>query len=157
MTNQVTKTYLTIFIAGALLLVALLPALTQPALADLPPRPTPQPASAPKPAPTGGLIELYVQFPETPSYQWQELWTVVQWQDEWGYWRTVEGWQGSLDDVAEGAGTKTWWVGKTALGGGPFRWRVYRSAGGWLLAQSGEFDLPPAVGETVTVEVSLSP
>ena len=112
--------------------------------------------------PTGGLIELHVQFPEAISYQWQELWTVVQWLDEWGRWRDVEGWQGTLYHVTTGengeiVGKGAWHVAEDDLGGGPFRWRVYRSKGGWLLAQSDEFDLPAAVGETVTVEVSLAP
>ena len=79
----------------------------------------------------------------------------MQWQDEWGYWRTVEGWQGSLDSVVEGVGVKRWWVAKGDLGGGPFRWRVYRSQGGWLLTTSGEFDLPACTGETTMIEVSL--
>lgn len=165
MTNQRTKTYLTftLIIACALLALVALPSLTQPALADLPPRPTPKPTpSAPKPAPTGGLIKLHVQFPEAISYQWQELWTVVQWQDEWGYWRTVEGWQGTLDHVTtdddgEIVGQAAWWVSRYDLGKGPFRWRVYRSKGGWLLVQSDEFYLPPAAGQRVTVEVSLGP
>ena len=150
--------YIASVAACALLALAAAPSLTQLARADLPPRPTPQPTSAvPKPAPTGGLIELHVQFPEAISYQWQELWTVVQWQDEWGYWRDVAGWQGTLDSVAEGAGAKTWWVAEEDLGGGPFRWRVYRSAGGWLLVQSDEFYLPTRKGQAVAVAVTLEP
>ena len=147
----------TIMLVGILMAAVLLPLAVYAAPPPPPPPPPPdEPASASKPAPEGGQINLRVQFPEAISYQWQELWTVVQWQDEWGYWRTVEGWQGTLDSVAEGAGAKTWWVAEEDLGGGPFRWRVYRSAGGWLLVQSDEFYLPGAVGEIVTVDVSLA-
>ncbi len=149
--NTRTITFVGILLAAVLLPLAVYAAPPPP----LPPLPPDEPASAPKPAPEGGQINLQVQFPEAISYQWQERWTLVQWQDEWGYWRTVEGWQGSLDGVAEGAGTKTWWVDKTALGGAPFRWRVYRSQGGWLLTTSAEFDLPVCTGETTTIEVSL--
>ena len=155
----------------ALLAAALLPSLTQPALAQLPPRPTAQPTVQPttqpeplsEPVPSGGSIELRVQFPSTWPWDvshWQDLWTVVQWQDEWGYWHDVEGWQGTLDDVADGeggavVGEKVWWVAESDLGKGPFRWRVYQ---GWrLLAQSGTFDLPDSNGATVMVGVSLAP
>ena len=144
------------YIVCALLVLVSLPSPAQTALADLPPRPTATPTPQPAPPPaTGARLELRVEFPETISYPWQDLWTVVQWQDEWGYWRTVEGWQGSLDSVAEGVGVKHWWVAKGDLGGGPFRWRVYRSQGGRLLAKSAEFDLPARTGETTTIEMSL--
>ena len=65
--------YLTLIagIACALLAIALLPLLTQTALADLPPRPTPRPTPAPFPPPpppsTGGWIELRVATSE-PFY-----------------------------------------------------------------------------------------
>ena len=74
-----------------------------------------------------------------------------------GYWRDVAGWQGTLDSVEDGAGTKTWWVAKNDLGRGPFRWRVYRSQTGWLLITSEQFYLPGLNGGAVTVEVSLGP
>jgi hypothetical protein len=132
----------------------------------LPPLPPPPSQAQAAPARfTGGFIELRAQFP--PAWQWkrahwQELWTVVQWLDEWGRWRNVEGWQGSLDEVVtdEGGtvvGHKTWWVAKDDLGRGPFRWRVYRSQGGWLLATSQTFDLPSQRRATTTVEVTLAP
>ena len=94
-------------------------------------------------------------FPQTLSYPWRDLWTVVQWKDEKGVWRDVEGWRGTLDQVADGVGTKTWWVGEKHLGAGPFRWKIYRYKGGWLVATSGEFNLPAAVNRATTVEVSL--
>jgi hypothetical protein len=59
--------------------------------------------------------------------------------------------------VKDKVGKKTWWVAGRDLGTGPFRWRVYRSEGGSLLATSEPFDLPGAVGATVTVEVVLAP
>jgi hypothetical protein len=97
-------------------------------------------------------------FPEALSYSWQELWTVVQWQDPYTeVWHDVEGWQGTLDGVTDGLGKKTWWVASRDLDTGPFRWRVYRSEGGTLLATSEPFNLPGAVGAAVTVEVALTP
>jgi len=106
-----------------------------------------------------GVIELQVHFPSTWPWNevhWQELWTVAQWQDNEGRWRDVEGWRGTLDRVVvdeeeQVVGRKTWWVAESDLGRGPFRWRVYRSQGGRLLATSDEFTLP----ETVAVEVVL--
>ena len=50
-------------------------------------------------------------------------------------------------------GYKTWWVAKSDLAKGPFRWMVYRSKGGSLLEQSSAFYLPTFVGERVVVEV----
>ena len=150
--------YIASVITCALLVLVSLPSPARTALADLPPRPTPQPMpSAPKPNPTGGTLEPHVQFPETLPYQWQELWTEVQWLDEWGRWRDVAGWQGTLDEVQDGVGKKTWWVAKDDLGRGPFRWRVYRSQGGWLLATSQTFDLPSQKRATTSVEVTLAP
>jgi hypothetical protein len=133
-----------------------------------PPLPPEEPSSVPEPPPEGGRINLQIQFPETLSYQWQDLWTVVQWHDHGdcsnpkGTWRDVEGWPGSLDEIvtrADGTvvGRKTWWVAEDDLGKGPFRWRVYRRAEGWLLVQSEAFDLPARKGQMVTVEVMLRP
>ena len=171
-TNQKSRVWLILITVTtcALLAVASLSSLAQTAVA-LPPRPTPVPTATPtiQPGPSsgqassGGSIELRVRFPSTWQWDkshWQDLWTVVQWQDEWGYWRNVEGWQGTLDDVADGeggavVGKKAWWVAEWDLGKGPFRWRVYQ---GWrLLAQSGTFDLPDSNGATVMVGVSLAP
>jgi hypothetical protein len=127
-----------------------------------PPPPLPPEQTSSTPASEGGRINLQTQFPETLSFQWQEVWTVVQWHDEKSYWRDVEGWQGSLDQVvtqADGTvvGHKTWWVTKRDLGKGPFRWCVYRRTGGWLLLQSEEFDLPAREGQMTTIEVTLQP
>jgi hypothetical protein len=160
--NRETKIYLIIFItiAGALLVMVAVPSLAEPALADLPPRPTSTPTLTPEPiaqpAPATGRLELGLTFPQTLSYPWQDLWTVVQWKDEKGIWRDVEGWQGTLDQVEDGVGVKTWWVGEKHLEKGPFRWKIYRTKGGWLLATSEEFNLPAAVNQATTVELSLA-
>jgi len=135
-----------------------------------PPPPTPLPSPPPPPPVSqpefpGGYIVLCVQFPRTWSWDrshWQDLWTVVQWKDEQGYWREVEGWQGTLDGVTGGesgevVGKQTWWVARSYLGNGPFRWRVYQGKEGWLLGTSGTFELPVAADDAVTVEVSLAP
>jgi hypothetical protein len=122
-------------------------------------------ASARKPGPAGGFIKLCVQL--TPSalwdtVDWQDLWTVVEWQDARGTWHDVEGWQGGLDEVVTGdggefVGHKTWWVVKSDLGTGPFRWLVYEGRQGRRLATSVPFNLPDTKGRTVRVEVSLVP
>ena len=127
----------------------------------LPPRPTRHPQVLPDPprAPSGGFIDLRVLF--TPEglqavAHWQELWTIVQWQDRAGGWHDVTGWQGTLDEAVSTEGQKVWWVADEDLGTGPFRWVVYQGRAGRELACSEPFDLPGAVGETVRVEVLLS-
>jgi hypothetical protein len=166
MTTQRRKSslwlYLTVAVACASLGIVYSPA---PARA-LPPRP-----SAPtftdvvprRSAPDSGSIELRVRFPAAqPGREstWQELWTVVEWQDpRTGTWREVESWTGTLDGVrGEGGavgGHKTWWVAQHDLGTGPFRWQVYRTKGGPLVVTSEPFHLPPGAGQTVVVEVAL--
>jgi hypothetical protein len=108
---------------------------------------------------------LHVQFPQTWPWgeaHWQTVWTVVQWQDKLGDWRDVEGWQGELEDIAIGEvgeviGKRVWWVTKTDLGKGLFRWQVYRGKGDVLLVTSEPFYLPEIEGQTRVVEVSLAP
>jgi hypothetical protein len=132
------------------------------AQADLPPRPTAQ-AGAKSTSPVAARIELRVQFPADwpwASAHWQDLWTVVQWQDARGGWHTVEGWQGELDGVAIDdagvvSGHKTWWVAEKDFGTGPFRWVITRGKGSAPLAASGPFNLPGANRASVTVAVSL--
>ena len=152
----------------ALLIVTSSLAVAHAAPLPLPPLPPPPPPSPEAVAPstfTGGFVELHVQFPQTWPAQgtdWQGLWTAVQWLDEWGHWRDVEGWQGSLDEVTRQAdgtvvGQKTWWVARGDLGKGPFRWQVYRSPGGALMHTSETFDLPSQRHETTAVEVTLRP
>jgi hypothetical protein len=103
----------TLIVAGVcvLLAVASLPSHTQVALAG-PPRPTPHPKPAHTPAstPTGATIALVLRFgPLWPqaNVAWQDLWTVVQWQDRGGNWHDVEGWQGTPDGIVDGEGRKT--------------------------------------------------
>ena len=137
-------------------------------VAQLPPRPTPQPTTIPQPdnSPTRARIELRAQFSaDWPGEEkpWQALWTVVQWQDPGlETWSDVAGWQGGLDSVAnKGAadvsGYKTWWAGGSDQGTGPFRWLVYETPGGKLLTTSESFSLPDATGGVTMVGVTLSP
>ncbi len=173
--------------AGGLLILLILMALSLLAVAapePLPPRPptpTPTPIPTPTPPPTpvvtptipsaspsgevgGGWIELRPQFPAAWPWErvhWQELWTVVQWRDEWGRWHTVEGWQGGLNGVtrtADGlvAGQQWWWVDGVDLGKGPFRWLVFRHRGGPQIGASELFYLPDRPGQVVPIEVVLS-
>ena len=108
----------------------------------------------------GAQIELHVQFPRAGlGYHWQELWTVVEWQDEFGVWREVEGWQGTLNEVVNGGresvtGEKTWWVSGDLFGKGPFRWLVYRDQ--TRIATSELFYLPEREGTVLVVETSLA-
>lgn len=128
--------------------------LAQAAAPALPPRPTPV-LPTPTPmlsAPSGwAVIELRAQ----PASA--EMWTVVQWQDRLGGWHDVEGWRGTFDEVNGGVGRKVWWVDRRNFDTGPFRWAIYSSWGGRLLATSPTFRLPRSEGETVNVEVSLAP
>jgi hypothetical protein len=124
----------------------------------LPPRPTPV---QPVPGFTGEFIELFVRFPQAWPWKgthWQNLWTVVQWQDDRGVWHDVEGWQGAPDEVVTGedgmvVGHKTWWVANDDLGKGPFRWQIYRDKQGAPVGTSETFDLPSQRRVSTTVEV----
>lgn len=142
------------------------PTATRPLPPPLPtstPLPTVPPTVHPSTPALGGTIELHVQLP--PNWpqgetHWQDLWTVVQWQDRQGKWHDVAGWQGTLDSLIPGeqdAGIKAWWVGESDLGAGPFRWLVYRERDGRLLARSASFHLPQRAKETVTVRVEIAP
>jgi hypothetical protein len=162
---MIRKAHIVLFV-GIIVLTALMP-LWAAYAAPLPLPPLPLPPSPEQAAPspfTGGFIQLQATFPQAwpwGSAPWENLWTVVQWQDDKGAWRDVEGWQGSLDEIVTGAdgtvvGHKTWWVSKSDLGRGPFRWRVYRSHAGWLLATSPTFDLPSQRHATTPVELTLA-
>ncbi len=108
----------------------------------------------------GGTAKLYVQFPQDWPWgeiNWQDLWTVVQWQDVQGDWHDVDGWQGGLDEISESTGQKTWWFSKTLAGQGPFRWLVYRNPGGKLLAESESFYLPSYANEARRIKVLIEP
>lgn len=150
------------------LLAAVLPSLASAAPSDLPPRPTPttpEPTAEPPAQPTidGGQIVLQVVFGENWSstgLEWQDLWTVVQWQDPWGNWHDVSGWQGTLDKVCKSAdqvkGMKSWWVPQSFFGKGAFRWLVYTAVDGDLLEQTESFELPVRVGQDVLLELELA-
>jgi hypothetical protein len=139
-----------------LLLVVLLILPIQVAQAKLPPRPTPKEESGFDAS--GAPIELRVRFSQVEqARRWQELWTVVQWQDTSGNWHDVEGWKGTLDEMVNGEGRKVWWVFRADLGKGPFRWAVYRRPSGGLLAQTEVFSLPSADGQAVWITVTLKP
>jgi hypothetical protein len=148
-----------LIVAGVcvLLAVAALPAHTQAALAG-PHRPTPRPK--PAPAPIGATIALHLRFdPLWPQagIPWQDLWTVVQWQDRGGNWHDVAGWQGTPDGIVDGEGRKTWWLSRKLCGQGPFRWVTYAARGGDPLATSEPFYLPTAPGQSVRIEVEIGP
>ena len=112
-----------------------------------PPAPTPSPATAELlyPKLTGAFIELQAE-PLRPG-----LWTRIQWQDAASDWHDIEGWQGLFNPDQK----VLWYVGEEHLGTGPFRWLVYESQGGALLASSAPFDLPARGGEVLHVKVSL--
>jgi len=140
-------------LVAAILCVLVVAALLPTAAHALPPRPTPV---TPTPIPVAvftspgwAVIELHVQPAQAGR------WTVVQWQDALGGWHDVEGWRGTLDEVSNGVGTKKWWVARPNLNTGPFRWVIYQSQGGKLLAASEAFRLPRYENTAVLVEVSL--
>jgi hypothetical protein len=142
---------------GACLLLAVM--LETAAAGPLPPRPTKTPPTktpvAGSESTSGGKIALNVLFDDDwPWFEvgWQDVQTVVQWQDPWtGDWHDVEGWQGGLDSVALGkdgvVGSKGWWVGEDDLNKGPFRWQVW--VGDTLVGESDPFNLPPNRGAVV--------
>jgi hypothetical protein len=108
-----------------------------------------------------GRSELHAGFPAAWPWSeahWQDVCTVVQWQDAWGDWHDVEGWRGTLDGVSADVsgkivGHKTWWVAAKDLGKGPFRWQVYRCENGKLLATSAPFYLPGSQGRVEESQV----
>ncbi|MEJ5309993.1 MAG: hypothetical protein WHX52_09490 [Anaerolineae bacterium] len=130
--------------------------------AILPPRPAPLPESSSGSEFTEegcvASIALHVHFSRVEqAYRWQELRTVVEWQDGLGNWHKVEGWQGALDEVVEGVGRKVWWISRANLGTGPFRWTVYRDSSGKRPVYSEAFRMPDAVGQLAIVDVTVGP
>jgi hypothetical protein len=165
-TNYKLSSWLIIFAAiiCAIIGIAQLPTPAR-ALPPRPPTPTPLPTPGPTSAPTtstgaprGATISLQAHFPLSAFYQWGALWTVVEWQDPDGTWHEVEGWRGTPDEITlndqdEVIIEKIWWVQKSDLGRGPFRWLVYVNEEGHLLTMSEMFHLPDVVGRTTIVEV----
>ena len=152
-TNRTSSIRLTLMSGACALLVVALAMLPTQTVSALPPRPTPvTPTPVPAPvftSPGWAVIELHVQPAQAGR------WTVVQWQDALGGWHDVEGWRGTLDEVSNGVGTKKWWVARPNLDTGPFRWVIYQSQGGKLLAASEAFRLPHYENTMVVVEVLL--
>lgn len=153
-------------------------------LPDLPPFPVPPPPALPNfPSPPGSptstspepylkgariMLQVTGQAVEGQSqieanramwqtYAWEEMYTVVQWQDEVKAWHDVMGWRGALDEVEDYVGQKTWWFSEDHFGTGAFRWLVYDHVGGKLLTMSGLFTLPTLANDTLYVKVTLSP
>lgn len=133
------------------------------ARAGLPPRP-PTPTPEPPPSAVTASVELEATFADDWPWNdvgWQDVWTVVAWQDLEGAWHDVAGWQGTLDEVTveDGvvAGRKTWWVDEGDLGTGPFRWAVRRPGEEDALAISDPFSLPTTPRGKTVVEVTLEP
>lgn len=93
-------------------------------------------------SPVGAYIELNMPNPSVGA------WSVVQWQDANGDWQTVEGWQGVVDN-----GYRRWWVAAKDFGKGPFRWAVFNSPGGSLIAASDPFSLPALPNNVVRVSI----
>jgi len=132
-----------LFGAAALAALGLALCLIQPGLTA--PRGTQPAAAAAAATPTGGWIKLSVSG--APG----GVWTVVQWQDNWGQWHQVDGWQHGLD----ANGQWVWWAGNSSLSNrGLLRWVVYQWYGGPVWATSLVFKLPSAPGRWVWVNIN---
>lgn len=113
--------------------------------------------------PVGSRLQLKAHFSDSwpwESMQWQDVWTVVQWQNEKGEWIDVTGWEGNFDSIAQEEGwvaTKEWWAAEDVLGTGPYRWQAFSYPGGDLLAASEPFYLAGTSGGLVIVEIELAP
>lgn len=82
----------------------------------------------------------------------QAWWTAVQWQDEFGMWNDVEGWQGTFDQNCQ----VVWWLGPEHYGTGPFRWVVFDSVEREQeLTTSKVFNLPSNSYVHLEVEVTV--
>lgn len=145
-----TRVMLVLGLLCGLVIMTWLAVPSQSSVHALPPRPTPA-----TPTPTavpasyvreGGLIELHVHPIQTG------LWTLIQWQDARSQWHDVDGWRGTLDGDFQ-----VWWVAPRDFGKGPFRWQIYQSYGGRLLATSYSFSLPQRTGVTVRIDVGIRP
>ena len=142
--------FIFIFVISSSPLLITLPTPVTEAGADLPNRNTPTPIRQSESngdddkdsGPVGAYIELRAQNASAGA------WSVVQWQDNAGGWHDVESWQGTLDN-----GYRRWWVAPKVFDTGPFRWVVYRSPGGPVIATSVPFNLPAEAKQTVRVEV----
>jgi hypothetical protein len=76
---------------------------------------------------------------------------VVQFQDGFGNWNTVDGWKGTLDGLTDvGVPFKKWAVYQANFGQGPFRWVVFNMDGQTIWGTSDAFNLPPGGGIELT-------
>jgi hypothetical protein len=73
--------------------------------------------------------------------------TAVEWQDGYGNWHTVVGWQSPFNTYKQ----VTWAVAANDFGKGPFRWVV--DQGELTIVVSSDFYLPLSASETVTRHV----
>ncbi len=108
----------------------------------------------------GALIGLHLGVAPSAAasgVRWQELWTIVQWQDGKGRWHDVKGWQAAPEALSPGEARLEWAVAPDDLGKGPFRWVVLRGRGGDTVAASEPFMLPSEAGAVEQVEVIYSP
>ena len=75
------------------------------------------------------------------------IWITVQWQDGFGGWHTVDGWQGMASSVdANGVLFQQWDISPDLFDRGPFRWALYTFQGGSLIGVSPSFNMP-ALGQ----------
>lgn len=144
-----------------------------PATADyeLPPREEP-PNSSPDVTVEGGVgasmgVRVYLEgeFPMSWPWEtvhWQEdLWHEVEWYSEQNGWTQVNGWHGRFDAIYQEdemmVARRELWGENHHVGTGPFRWRVYRSENGALLASSDAFYMPQQPGNIVIVRQEMTP
>lgn len=74
----------------------------------------------------------------------------VQWQDSFGLWHDVLGWQGSLSAPGSAdVGYQQWTIGPELQGRGPFRWVLYNALGDTVLGATPGFMLPDRNGVNV--------
>ena len=106
-----------------------------------------------------GRIVLHIALPAADAGHvaaWQQLWTVVQWQDGLGRWNNVEAWQGAPQGNPGDADHRAYVIDDKDLGKGPFRWVVLQSRGGATAGTSQPFNLPKTAGDSVRVDVAVS-
>lgn len=132
---------------GLILLITVLGYVQGTVAGGLPPRPEPTATPGSDASVEGAIIRL--QLLGILDTGPQGVWTAVQWQDAFGDWHTVEGWQGTT----ELDGSQAWWVGPEDFDTGPFRWVVYESEGGPELGHSDSFMLPTYNRQVVMVTV----
>lgn len=115
--------------------------------------------------PVGVRIHLQGEFVESwpwDTLHWQEdLWHVIEWQDDKGEWVNVDGWHGKFDTIfpeeTRMVAQRELWATNDHLGTGPFRWKVYYGENGRWLQTSDPFNLPTESGDVVNVRLELWP